>query len=669
MSHNPFLFPALIGNGRLLVCLGERGDGRRFFWPEIDHGQHLTRYLLALHVEGGPTLWLDDPAWQSQQEYLAASNVLRTALHHPEGWCVTLVDVAVPAPVATWVEHPERLPPGDAWVRRVTLQAPRDARVELIWAMGMRIDEHPLGQTVFFDAGSESIYFYRRDRFVAMGADVACSAYATGHPDQLWHEVGHGHFNLRPIHMGDASAALRLPFGDVAAGAEATVTLIVAGAESHQAAVEQLAYWRPRSARVTGQAARAWAEWLHETLEGRDPGKSGNPAPDHPPATAAAAVYQRSLLLLPLVQSVNGGVIAAPEFDSSFAHSGGYGFAWGRDAAFVAIAMDRAGLHKLARQAYLWAAKVQSPEGWWMQRHYTSGAWAPSWGLLQVDETGTLLYGMAEHCRLTGDAGFLDRVWPAMARGAEYLSRFAHAGTGLPGPSVDLWEERTGDFAYAAAACWAGLAAAARLGHERGVPEADFWAERARELKLTVLDELWSEEHGRFLRARALEVYPDWARQLESEGRRVLMEPGPKGSQRHLLDEDAAVDVSLLALSVPYGLLPPNDPRLLATVEAVERELRAPDGGIRRYQWDHYRGGNPWVLCTLWLGLAQAAAGRWEAAQAALSYAVRVASPLGYLPEQVDAHTGQPTWVLPLTWSHAMFILLYRELAAAGKLP
>lgn len=330
--------------------------------------------------------------------------------------------------------------------------------------------------------------------------------------------------------------------------------------------------------------------------------------------------------------------------------------------------MDSAGLHKLARRAYLWAAKAQNPEGWWMQRHYTSGAWAPSWGLLQVDETGALLYGMVEHYGITRDEHFLRQVWPCLARGADYLTHCVHCSTQLPGPTVDLWEERTGDFAYAAAACWAGLAAVARLGRQQEVSQAAAWAQRADDLRRAVLDRLWSDTHGRFLRARALEVYPDWASQLESEGKRVLREPGPKGSVRHLLDEDAVVDASLLGLSFPFRLLPADDPRLVATAESVERELRAEDGGIRRYQWDHYRGGNPWVLCTLWLGLAWAESGGWDKAQAALQYATAAANQLGYLPEQVDAHTGQPAWVLPLTWSHAMFILLYRQLAAAGRL-
>jgi len=40
----------------------------------------------------------------------------------------------------------------------------------------------------------------------------------------------------------------------------------------------------------------------------------------------------------------------------------------------------------------------------------------------------------------------------------------------------------------------------------------------------------------------------------------------------------------------------------------------------------------------------------------------RAATPLGLLPERVDAQTGLPTSTTPLAWSHAFAILALREL-------
>jgi GH15 family glucan-1,4-alpha-glucosidase len=96
-----------------------------------------------------------------------------------------------------------------------------------------------------------------------------------------------------------------------------------------------------------------------------------------------------------------------------------------------------------------------------------------------------------------------------------------------------------------------------------------------------------------------------------------------------------------------------------ATIEAVERELRLGDGGVLRYEDDEYAGGNPWLISTLWLGLAERQAGDEARLRPSLEYALARQTPLGLLPEQVT-RDGEPAWVVPLGWSHAMLILASR---------
>jgi GH15 family glucan-1,4-alpha-glucosidase len=43
-----------------------------------------------------------------------------------------------------------------------------------------------------------------------------------------------------------------------------------------------------------------------------------------------------------------------------------------------------------------------------------------------------------------------------------------------------------------------------------------------------------------------------------------------------------------------------------------------------------------------------------------LDVALAAASPTMLLPEQVDAVTGRPVWVVPLAWSHAFALLASR---------
>jgi GH15 family glucan-1,4-alpha-glucosidase len=100
-----------------------------------------------------------------------------------------------------------------------------------------------------------------------------------------------------------------------------------------------------------------------------------------------------------------------------------------------------------------------------------------------------------------------------------------------------------------------------------------------------------------------------------------------------------------------------------ATVAAVERELQLADGGVLRHEGDDYAGGNAWLISTLWLGLAQRQAGDDAGWKRALEYALARQTPLGLLPEQVS-ESGDPAWVVPLGWSHAMLVLAARpELA------
>ena len=71
---------------------------------------------------------------------------------------------------------------------------------------------------------------------------------------------------------------------------------------------------------------------------------------------------------------------------------------------------------------------------------------------------------------------------------------------------------------------------------------------------------------------------------------------------RDFTKEDWIVDICLLGLSIPFHVFEPGDPMMEGTAEVVEQVLASPaSGGIKRYEFDDYIGGNPWVISTLWL--------------------------------------------------------------------
>lgn len=73
-------------------------------------------------------------------------------------------------------------------------------------------------------------------------------------------------------------------------------------------------------------------------------------------------------------------------------------------------------------------------------------------------------------------------------------------------------------------------------------------------------------------------------------------------------------------------------------------------------------GDDPWTAPTAWTAWALAALGERRAALALMADLRRAATPLGLLPERVDAEPGLPRSPTPLAWSHAFAILALREL-------
>jgi len=86
--------------------------------------------------------------------------------------------------------------------------------------------------------------------------------------------------------------------------------------------------------------------------------------------------------------------------------------------------------------------------------------------------------------------------------------------------------------------------------------------------------------------------------------------------------------------------------------------------GILRYENDHYIGGNPWVVLTLWLSRTllylapyeRDANSNIERALEYIRWSLKGTTSPGLFPEQVDKHTGRSVWAIPLGWSNSLFI-------------
>lgn len=119
------------------------------------------------------------------------------------------------------------------------------------------------------------------------------------------------------------------------------------------------------------------------------------------------------------------------------------------------------------------------------------------------------------------------------------------------------------------------------------------------------------------------------------------------------------LDASLLMMPI-VGFLPPNDPRVVSTVQAIEREL-VQDGFVLRYPSGEFEDGLPagegaFLLCTFWLADNYALMGRSQEARALFERLLALRNDVGLLSEECDPATGRLLGNFPQAFSHVGLI-------------
>jgi hypothetical protein len=122
-------------------------------------------------------------------------------------------------------------------------------------------------------------------------------------------------------------------------------------------------------------------------------------------------------------------------------------------------------------------------------------------------------------------------------------------------------------------------------------------------------------------------------------------------------DPDSGLDSAAAWAARPFPR-----PALFSAVRRTLLQLAAETGRFGIVPSQDWPGEDPWTAPTAWTAWSLAALGERRAALGLMAALRRAATPLGMLPERVDAHSGVPTSTTPLAWSHAFAILAIREL-------
>ncbi len=128
------------------------------------------------------------------------------------------------------------------------------------------------------------------------------------------------------------------------------------------------------------------------------------------------------------------------------------------------------------------------------------------------------------------------------------------------------------------------------------------------------------------------------------------------------------LDASLLLMPMT-GFLPIEDPRVIGTIEAVQRDLMV-DGFVLRYRNQSGVDGLPgdegaFLPCTLWLVAGLAALGRTDEATEIFNRVVSVANDVGLFSEEYDTKRKRLVGNFPQAFTHVAFLNAARKLSAA----
>jgi alpha,alpha-trehalase len=390
------------------------------------------------------------------------------------------------------------------------------------------------------------------------------------------------------------------------------------------------------------QTGDFWHEWL-----------SRGQFPDHPWRT----YLQRSALTLKgLIYAPTGALVAASTTSLPETLGGernyDYRFSWLRDSTFMLWGLYTLGFDREANDFFYFITDLAEGEadlqimygiggerelteqtldhlsGYEGSRPVRTGNGA--WDQRQHDVWGVLVDSVYLHTQ--SREALDDRRWPMLERQVE--AALAHWRE----PDQGLWEVRgpAQHFTASKVLCWVAADRGAKLAELRGDHDhVARWRKAADEIRADVC------EHG-------------------TDDRGVF--------RQHY--GTTALDASLLLLPL-LGFLPPEDPRVRATVLAIADELTE-DELVLRYRVEETNDGfsgeeGTFTLCSFWLVSALVEIGEVGRARALCEKLLSFASELHLYAEEIDPHTGQHLGNFPQAFSHLALINAVMHLIQADE--
>ncbi len=359
------------------------------------------------------------------------------------------------------------------------------------------------------------------------------------------------------------------------------------------------------------------------------------------------AVSRSMITLKALTYRPTGGIVAAPTTSLPEAIGGvrnwDYRYCWLRDATLTLLALMHGGYYDEAKAWRGWLERTVAGNPDDLQIMYGIGGerrlseWTADWlpgyensapvrignaaaNQLQLDVYGELMDAL--HQARLGGLPYDDDMWELQRVVVQHLERIWEQ------PDEGIWETRGGrqHFTYSKVMSWVALDRSIKAVEDLGlVGPVERWREVRQKIHADICNNAFDSKRGTF---------------VQSYGGKAL-------------------DASLLQIPL-VGFLPPDDPRVIGTLAAIQRELVV-DGFVLRYDTTETSDGLPakegaFLACSFWLADNLVLQGRVDEGRALFERLLSLRNDVGLLAEEYDPRLKRQVGNFPQAFSHIALV-------------